>query len=90
MCQHNLFLSPVAQRVPITLQDTAQTITLSREITIDDYNRYGSNAAQPGLAGYDEGATEMILGLPFFYGRRIYISIQGKGTANLPAPAVGL
>lgn len=90
-CANTIFFCPPqAQRLPITLQDSAQVTSLAREITVDDYNRYGSNAAQPGLAGYENGATEMILGLPFFYGRRIYVSIQGKGTANLPAPAIGL
>lgn len=90
-CANTIFFCPpVAQRVPITLQDTGQTMSLAREFTIDDYNRYGANAAQPGLAGYESGATEMILGLPFFYGRKIYVSIQGKGTASVPAPAIGL
>ncbi len=90
-CAGSIFFCPsAAQQVPMTLQDTMQSMSLGRDITIDDYQRYGTNAAQPGLAGYESGATEMILGLPFFYGRKVYVSIQGKGAANVPAPAIGL
>jgi hypothetical protein len=58
--------------------------------SVVDFNTYGGQAVQPGLAGYSSGNTEFILGLPFMYGRKTYIAIQGQTTTGVRSPAIGL
>lgn len=90
-CEGTIFFCPSKpETVPITIQSWDLASSLTSELLIDDYRNYNGMAAQPGLAGYDSGATELVLGLPYFYGRKVYVAIQGKGTASVPAPAIGL
>jgi hypothetical protein len=87
--------SPVS--LPFTAQDTSgdsasQTLSIGNGATL--YNSSvaegGSNTAFSNLAGGVAPANdEVILGMPFFYGKTVYVGISGKtAPSGVPTSAV--
>ena len=78
-CGGTVFFCPeTPQTVHVAIGSYGATPRWISTLNLLDYKTYGSNAAQPGLAGYTTGNNEFILGLPFFYGRKVFIAVQGQ------------
>jgi hypothetical protein len=90
-CEGTVFFCPeTPQSISVSLASYGAAPSTTATFNVLDYRTYGSLAVQPGLSGYSADNKEFILGLPFMYGRKTYISIQGRSTGSVPNPAVGL
>ena len=93
------FYCPVAGQSPTSVPMTVAIVgqngaSATTGFTVDNAEQlFKANAAAlPGLAGPVPGASGLALmfdwGLPLFYGKRIYVAIEGQSTAAGPGPFV--
>ncbi len=93
----NYYCTSPALSLSFTAQDTSgdsasQTLSIGNGATLYDSSvaEGGSNTAFSNLAGGGAPANdEVILGMPFFYGKTVYVGIAGKvAPSGVPASAV--
>jgi hypothetical protein len=95
------FYCPVSGSRPTSVAETASILGrngLSETVgfTVDNADQLfaGNGTALPGLAGPSSGlsgsaASAFDWGLPFFYGRTVYVLFEGKTLNGTTGPAVG-
>ena len=84
-CQRSVDLycpsTDLVRTATISSSNTSQTVSFM----VSSADAMGNEAVQPGLVG--SGST-FTWGLPFFYGRKVFLSISGKSTQGRTTPFV--
>lgn len=64
----------------------ANNATNTVQFAIDDPNSFVATAAAFVNLGGGQGSTRFTWGMPFFYGRKVYVGIEGKASGSIDGP----
>lgn len=82
-----------AQSLAVTLVGAGSVGSAPISFPVDNADIDFANykfAALPGLAGVESSsASAVIWGMPFFYGRSVFLLFSGQSTAGIQGPAIG-